>query len=204
MSIWAGIFGYGSDNQGGRELPVKFGTEPIVGYRTWRVRRFDGLGFRLCSLIQSYAWLEENTAQCLIHSTMKTHQTPAPDPNCACGFYILKYTAETDKYESHVRGRVRAHGEVALTGRLIVCQAGYKAQFAQILSPVFVDVDCKKQECMNPVRHLRPTSQEEFWGLCDDHDEENSIPAGPTLTGVLEGLAADYPNTEFLSFHDLK
>lgn len=194
-------------NVGGDPLPFTFSTEPIVSYRTWRVQNRGG-GYALFSLMQNYQWGVDNTAECLLSPAL-AHRGSAPHAGCACGLYSLKPDDSLWEWESHTRGRVRAFGQVALSGRVIECERGYKAAQASVVSPVTVEVNCAGQNsrCLAPVVwvELADTSQD-FWAWCADHHRESArvdpvlVEAKVWMREVLRELEHRYRPVEFLSF----
>jgi hypothetical protein len=141
---------------GGEPLPVSVRSEPIVGYRIWRVKPTTA-GLAFWSLMQNYEWQVENTAECLTNRIVPgpqmwnmpvppKHETAAPGVECACGFYVMLPDHHLSEWTHMVRGQVHASGSVALTGRVIRCTMGYKAEHAEIQSPVVLDVTCAASE----------------------------------------------------------
>lgn len=138
-------------------VPFSVRNEAIEGERVWRVKPTI-TGLALTSINQPYEWDTTNTATCrpiigpyrsMIPSQ---HDTPAPDVGCACGLYTILPGGSLNEWTGLTRGRVFATGRVALTGRVIRCTMGFKAEHAEILSPVVLKVSCASNpSCKNPV-----------------------------------------------------
>lgn len=206
MPVFPFPFGSGqpshSNNMGGTPLPRRKQKKPVTGFRTWRIK-YDGESVALWSLMQSHVWETSGVAECLPY---RHHE--APDPECACGFYTQLPEHPLTEWETHVRGRVRATGTVLLSGRIIVCKYGYKAQYAVIESPVVVDAGCKEKGCIRPVAHIQaPGASTDFWCHCDTHLPEREdtvlLDVGPWMEQTLEDLHGRYPDVDFLTWMEL-
>lgn len=110
--------------------PLKDGgmiVEPIVGYRDW------DMGF---SAYDAHAWLESRNGsrwpgyeplamECKSISSKNRwvgHENPHPE--CSCGIYATTDHKHPDLDRSDV------WGEVYLWGEVLVCETGYRAEFA--------------------------------------------------------------------------
>lgn len=114
-----------------KELPLSFQTEPVVGFRIWKVEDFAtraGKEPRLSSIATgrgagTYSPGRKMEAHCL-HSL---HE--APWAGCSCGVWALKNEGDLDptkrRYPEHM-----AWGQVYLWGRVLETTRGYRAQFA--------------------------------------------------------------------------
>lgn len=164
-------------NIGGDVLPDEFGTEPLLGYRGWHVvEAGDGTGFALKSLHVSYLWVRQVEAFC--HQQAMMFQRPAhagmasPDPRCSCGIYAQLPEHPLTEWDQIKRGRVSASGTIAMWGRIIQCERGYKAQHALIQDPIVLDLSCVKDCERDPVSVAIPDSpQSVFSAYCDVHVE---------------------------------
>lgn len=166
---------FNNGNQGGDRLPTYLATEPLVGYRTWRVlASIWQPTIALHSLHMGYEWIPgRNEARCM---GQIAHNDPAPSIKCACGLYAQLPDHPLSEWESMVRGRVRATGMVALSGRIIQCERGYKASQADIQSPLVLEVDCEGggHRCDEPVVKImlgKQNSIRDFYGACREHSE---------------------------------
>lgn len=197
-------------NVGGRALPISVRSEPLVGYRVWRIKPTPA-GMVLYSLNQQYEWKVENTAKCLNSGPFipwahqqppPKHEDPAPSVDCACGFYTSLPDQPLSEWAYILRGRVHASGTVALTGRVIRCSMGFKAEHAEIQSPVVLDVDCANREaCDNDVTVVDLQAYEAK-GYCADHTpvEGAVVEAGMYMRNTVTQLEARYPGVEFMSW----
>ena len=202
-------------NIGGKQLSEEFGMTPLTGYRSWTVvNAGDGTGLALQSLHLGYIWKPgTNTADCnsagLLFKTVGQHDGPSPDINCACGFYSQLPTQPLDEWERLRRAKVSATGTVAMWGRIIVCQKGYKAEHVQIESPVVLELSCQIG-CDNLVTRveLPAFSQWAYTTYCDEHKPPNhddpavTVEAGIWLKEACKELSTRYENIEFLNWSD--
>jgi len=103
-------------------------TQFIVGYKVWQLD-----GNSLISTAMDYEWRKgENIAT---HSDDDIYHHPlgenVPVLQCLCGFYAMKSPEELKGFltegSSHIMGRV------ALYGKVIECELGYRAEKAQIM-----------------------------------------------------------------------
>jgi hypothetical protein len=106
-------------------LERTFGTEPLVGFRAWRIvawRRLDGsVEQRLAPVSSRLPWRprERHAAVCTAPGT----RHDAPLAGCSCGVWALRSAADAE-------GRGQVYGEVAMWGRVIELERGFRAQYA--------------------------------------------------------------------------
>jgi hypothetical protein len=110
---------------------------PVIGWRVWIVTATaDGL--RLGSVLHDEVWAPGTTAlaSCRRHDDVFAEPMPphpTPSPNCGCGFHAARDPVDAVSY---LRGRnepatvCRLLGEVALWGRLVETEAGWRAAAA--------------------------------------------------------------------------
>ena len=110
---------------------------PVIGWRVWIVTA-SADGLRLGSVLHDEVWAPGTTAlaSCRRHDDffaepMPPHPTPGPD--CGCGFHATRDPVDAVSY---LQGRderatvCRLLGEVALWGRLVETEAGWRAAAA--------------------------------------------------------------------------
>jgi hypothetical protein len=110
---------------------------PVIGWRVWIVTATAD-GPRLGSVLHDEVWAPGTTAlaSCRRHDDLfadpvRPHPTPSPD--CGCGFHAARDPVDAVSY---LRGRdepatvCRLLGEVALWGRLVETEAGWRAAAA--------------------------------------------------------------------------
>jgi hypothetical protein len=195
-------------NMGGDELPLSLSTKPVVGYRLWRVYP-DERGMALRSLNVNHTWAVDNTAQCFIPQVwpwpnmgIPTHDDPAPSLSCQCGFYCALPEHPLQEWAHVVAGLVHASGTVALTGRVIRCTLGFKAEHATIQSPVVLDVDCGwTPTCEADVTRVEVLAGG-IRGWCDEHTPRQGavIEAVSFFREAVRQLSARYQPCEFISW----
>jgi hypothetical protein len=106
---------------------------------------------------------------------------------------------------SAVRGRVYASGTVALSGRVVRCARGYKAQYARIQSPLVLEADCQGSNnlvvCPNDVTRIDLPSGpfRSFYGWCgqgdhrsEDEDGGSTVDAGVWMRAAVKDLSGRY------------
>lgn len=196
-------------NVGGEVLPDEFGTEPLLGYRGWQVIDVgDGTGPALKSLHVFYVWGRTVEAFC--------HQQAAPflrgrhpgkispDPACSCGVYAQLPEHPLTEWDEAKQGIVSASGTIAMWGRIIQCERGYKAQYAEMQEPLVLDVSCAKGCDQTPARVALPElTQIPFSAYCPDHARNTTelvtVEAGIWLRETAAVLSTRY-DLEFLTW----
>jgi hypothetical protein len=207
---WGGSFSMSHPrNTGGEPLPVSVRSSPIVGYRLWRVRPTPE-GLSLWSVNQHYEWQVDNTAECLptygagmwAQVRPSPHDDPAPSLSCSCGFYCQNDSDPLDEWEKTVRGTVFASGTVALTGRVIRCELGFKAERATIESPVVLGGDCAfSPKCHEDVVAVGLQSRfAHAW--CAEHVQKAGaiVEAAAYFRSAVNLLSTRYEPVEFISW----
>ena len=104
--------------------------EPIIGWKGWKV----GIGKKaFLYSCNGYLWIpgKPNLAGCRITPHLKFHQTP--DEWCYCGIYA---TNNSPRVDQRIQGLVA--GKVALWGRVIEGESGYRASHAYPLTLEYV------------------------------------------------------------------
>jgi hypothetical protein len=107
---------------------------PRIGWRAWVVTETAG-GLRLGSVLHDEIWTPATTALATCRRREELFadpppQHPAPTLECGCGFHAARDPADALPY---LRGRdepatvCRILGEVALWGRLVETEVGYRA-----------------------------------------------------------------------------
>ena len=110
---------------------------PVLGWRAWAVTE-TAAGLRLGSVLYDEVWTPGTTAlatcrrrEDFFAEPMPPHSTPSAA--CGCGFHAARDAADALSY---LRGRnepttvCRILGEVALWGRLVETEAGWRAAAA--------------------------------------------------------------------------
>jgi hypothetical protein len=110
---------------------------PVVGWRAWVVTE-TAKGLRLGSVLHDEVWTPGTTAlatcrrrEDFFAEPLPPH--PTPSSGCACGLHAARDPVDALSY---LRGRnesttvCRILGEVALWGRLVETEAGWRAQAA--------------------------------------------------------------------------
>jgi hypothetical protein len=96
--------------------------EPVEGWRSWELER-DDEGLRLVSPLVEVGW----PAGEALEATCRRHAAhDAPDPDCTCGIYAV---TSPDALGT-VRGGVSVVGSIALWGRVVEHEKGYRGELA--------------------------------------------------------------------------
>lgn len=103
-------------------LPSSTAIEPIVAWRTWGLRRTKRGELRLQPVTgRGGPWEPEEPA----HAVCRRRFHPAPKPECRCGLYASR---GVDLLRRAPDGTVV--GSVALWGRVVEHDMGYRGEFA--------------------------------------------------------------------------
>jgi hypothetical protein len=153
-----------------------------------------------------WTWGVENTAECIRYPGVmipspKTHPSePSPYVECACGLYAALPNQPLGEWEHIVAGVVHASGSVALTGRVIRCTLGFKAEHATIQSPVVLGAYCgSSQACLEDVVAV-DTQPGRVRGWCAEHAPDGTVDAAAWFQNAVYELEQRYQPIEFLSF----
>jgi hypothetical protein len=209
-----GIPGWGAGwkalNQGGEKLPTRRTSEPLVGYRSWLI--WNGItGLSLASIHVAYEWTRGvNEAVCHPSGANRLpHRDASPSIKCACGIYCNLPEMGFSDWDHLTRRYVHATGQVSMTGRVVRCQKGYKAQRAEIISPILVEAGCIRMNdrsfCSNGVTGIVLPSPSVFThqAVCAEHQNIPSdrviVDAGLWMREVRAALTEKY-EVEVLSF----
>jgi hypothetical protein len=100
---------------------------------------------------------------------------------------------------------VSATGTVALSGRIIICEKGFKAQHAEIVSSVVLDVSCiwsvGKKRCMADVAYVDVATPEYLRAWCPEHGEGPYLQDSREWLGhACDLLAERYSGVDFLTW----
>ena len=114
-------------------LPSTWSTEPVIGWRMWGLRRTRGGALVLEPAVlagMTSPWEARLRARAICAVESSSHR--APDPGCTCGLYAFQRVpfdllAGVNTLE---RGGPTVLGTVAMWGRVIEHEAGYRAELA--------------------------------------------------------------------------
>jgi hypothetical protein len=101
----------------------------VLGWRAWTVRDTSE-GVRLCSVLHDTVWTPSSVA---VAACAEQRPHESPELSCSCGFHATHDPVDALTY---LRGRddartlCRVLGEVALSGRLVETEAGWRASHA--------------------------------------------------------------------------
>lgn len=114
----------------------------LTGWRLWRIKEHLGVP-ELCPVWIDHApaWpgRQPASAQCLIDpvASRRSSCSLAPTRECGCGLYAYRLRTPVGPEFNYAKGDLWdrwAGGRVALWGRLLEHQAGYRAEYAYPLS----------------------------------------------------------------------
>lgn len=119
--------------------PEDLFIEPVYAIREFLL----GLGGDVRSQSRWFAWKpgETHVAECKTFKvTGADHDAPAPVEECTCGFYGWNNARFLDDTRTHLYGWLPVMntyfgvGVVALTGRILVGEKGYRAECAKLVA----------------------------------------------------------------------
>jgi hypothetical protein len=168
----------------------------------------DNTGYALRSLHVPYLWRRQNDAFCHRPASifLQTQHMGrlSPDPACSCGIYAQLPEHPLSDWERAKVGMVSASGTIAMWGRIIQCEKGYKAQHAEVQDPVVLDLSCVAGCEQEPSRIALPDrSQTPHHALCDEHvrtaEHQVTVEATMWLDQACSQLSKRY-RLDFLSW----
>jgi hypothetical protein len=150
---------------------------PVVGWRAWVVTE-TAAGLRLGSVLYDEVWTPGTTAVAACRRRDDLFADPVPEHGtpgfeCGCGYHAARDPADALSY---LRGRdelttvCRILGEVAIWGRVVETQAGWRASAAYPYRLYVPDDEIAEA--------LRPYGVPVICGACD------GSPSSPTCTGT--------------------
>ena len=169
------------------ELPRAEDTEPIDGWRLWRL----GLGadHRPALLPAGSggtdAWVprREARARCgvpaLLRGTRRPHD--APDPSCVCGIHASRALGDAPR-AAPAYPTPPVAGTVALWGRVIEHERGWRAAFAYPSRLTLVCTLCAGLEPGPGVPVVVHRFAGQLYPLCEAHREGVQLPDGRRTT----------------------
>jgi hypothetical protein len=98
--------------------------EPIVAYRAWRIA--NGL---LQSCVQNFIWVPYERMDASCNQLVAFHGAGVPTLKCSCGIYACTTMDQLRRFFLSVSG-LCVIGRVALWGKVIGHEYGYRAKFA--------------------------------------------------------------------------
>lgn len=124
------------------------GKEPIIGFRDFDIEHTDE-GFLLMSRNGTPWWPRQKLRATCGGKLFSEHD--APKEGCQCGIYA--YAAPNNP---NLKDRNVVWGEIAMWGDVLICETGYRAEFAYPLSLFVRDVGTKV------VKFLRDSLEESY------------------------------------------
>jgi hypothetical protein len=138
-------------------------TEPLLGWRSWRVVERPAGAFRLASVVKSVEWPARRalTATCVAsHARLVLRRCAggghrSPSASCVCGIYAASSVAAAISYldtsEHSRRGSLpRVLGVVKLWGTVLECERGLRGATAYP-ARLFV-VSARRRRAADPLR----------------------------------------------------
>ncbi len=195
--------GPAGDHPKGRHRPepwdrVSSRAEPIVAWRQWQLVP-DADGPMLASLTgRGLWWTADLMAECRVHRSSVQSQRawfPAaaghrvPDLDCTCGIYALK---DLSLWRRLLGPGLIAHGPVALSGRVIEGERGFRAERARIIGPLRIGVYCRSGG--GNYRTLDPPSILCDAGSFDGPEPEWILQRGPRYHPICDQHLAEHPH----------
>lgn len=197
------------------ELPRAEGTEPIDGWRLWRL----GLGAdRRPALLPAGsggagAWTPRRAAHArcgvpaLLRGTRRPHD--APDPRCVCGIHASRALGDAPR-DAPAYPTPPVAGTVALWGRVIEHERGWRAAFAYPSRLTLVCTLCAGLEPGPGLSVVVHRFAGQLYPLCEAHRGGIQLPDGRRTadTGldptVVQGELLDAYAVDLLPFDGVK
>jgi hypothetical protein len=164
-----------------RVVDVEPSTEPVIGWRIWNLSDEDGPVLQPAgSGSDGWPWQRPMEARCttprLLTGHLRRHE--APDPDCRCGVYASRSLPRLVRRERPAWPPPPVIGRVALWGRTIVHERGWRARFAY---PDRLRLVCALCASVEPGPG-EPTVVHAFAGrvypLCGAHEGGIQVPDG--------------------------
>lgn len=122
------------------DLELTFGTEPLEAWRVWTIRdwtlRDRSIEPRLAPLSADLVWQPRRRVEavCNYGGLFRPHSGnhAAPWPTCDCGLWALRERQRVEELardERASRARVFVFGKVALWGRVLEFEDGFRAEY---------------------------------------------------------------------------
>ena len=163
------------------------GSEPLLGWRVWRVATtrtgWRRRGYVLRAISDDEPWPQH--APMLARCRSRSHN--APEENCRCGIYGMR-DPSPPPYGLPSAGFV-AVGRVALWGRVVVHETGYRAEFGY---PQRLGFFCMR--CLEERRAVRATvvvPDSPYGPLCEHHRGTRGEAVDPIMASLLDRYAID-------------
>lgn len=156
------------------------GKEPIVGFRDFEIEEMDE-GFILLSRNGAVWWPRQKLrARCTRTGSGHFSDHDAPKEDCACGIYAYSHPND-----SHLKATDVVWGEIALWGDVLICESGYRAEFAYPLSLFVRDTGTKM------VRHIRDSLEANYGVPVFLVDERDGKTAAEIMGELVAGMLLD-------------
>lgn len=152
---------------------------PMLGFRVWNLREGGFYGYRLRWEHRSLA------AEC--GSTRNQEDVPHTDGQCAnppCGIYAAKDADRIIEAHSDVEVAVMAIGLVAMTGKVVEHELGWRAERATVLALAFVRGG--RVQTTDDPDEIELLFQ--GVGLSNDWNRDSRMAARPNEKGVVEAM----------------
>jgi len=177
--------------------PAPDAIEPITGWRAWNLRRQHGT-FQIAPAIQRPSWTPPDPVHAVCLASMDRHR--APERTCTCGVYAMS-RPDLLMLANRVALTLCVVGSVALWGKVIEHEMGYRAEFAY---PQRMRLVCPR--CLWDGRPSVPDRVYEAQGgvwiaACVEHGpmwELRSLPAVQVQQRLLAGYGVEVLPIEFL------
>lgn len=164
-----------------KELELTFQTEPIVGWRAWRVINYERHGGltepRLQSLTGREKWepMTRLEGHCVPNKASFGYTDAprvaheAPWPNCLCGVWATRERVDSEREMLQGGSGLYAMGEVYLWGRVLEFERGWRARYAYPKSLILLGGDEAKADELRRLYGVPVTCGPHLAPLVNDH-----------------------------------
>jgi len=153
-------------------------TEPVIGFRDFVLRTsIDG---PILMSRNDHPWVYRKRMRALCASTNSGQpfsKHDAPEENCQCGIY--GYARPNDP---NLQQRDVVWGEIAMWGEVLICEKGYRSQFAYPLNLFIRDNGTRN------VHYLAEELQELYGVPCFVVSEREGKTAAEVMSEMIEGM----------------
>jgi hypothetical protein len=193
------------------DLPVVEGTEPIDGWRMWRLGTTadDRPSLLPAGSGGADAWVPRRAvrARCGVPALLRRTRHPhdAPDPRCICGIHASRALGDAPR-DVPAWPTPPVAGTVALWGRVIEHERGWRAAFAYPSRLALVCTLCAGLEPGPGVPVVVHRFAGQLYPLCEEHRGGIELPGGRRTIpadldpSVLQGDLLDVYAVDLLPF----
>jgi len=184
--------------------PQEHATEPIEGWRAWRLHRTDAGALRIAPTTPRSDWEPgvpihatcsgSHTREYMIYNPELAKFHRSPEPGCTCGIHAMK-GPERLRHANRAAGVV---GTIAMWGRVIEHTKGYRAEFAYPARLRLVCSWCLWSAALPGVPARVLDREGDLIPVCERHAEQPSAVGASLEVRPVENAMLDAYRVELL------